>query len=469
MRYISTRGQRPALHFEDAVMMGLAPDGGLYVPESWPQWSPDALRSLRGCSFQEVAVRVLAPFVTPSLSEAELRTLVDRAYASFDHPDIAPVSQLGDVWLLELFHGPTLAFKDVALQLLGQLFDHFLARRGSHATVLGATSGDTGSAAIAGCRGRSNLDIVILHPHGRTSAVQRRQMTTVADANVHNFALEGTFDDCQAIVKQLFNEPETRARHNLCAVNSINTARVLAQMVYYFTVAVRLGAPETQVQFCVPTGNFGDVLAGHWARKMGVPMAPLVIATNSNDILARTLETGAYRVAASGGAAGADAVRPTLSPSMDILVSSNFERLLFELYDNDPAALRARMAALAAGGFELGAAPLARLRAGFVAGRTDDAQTLACIGRTYREHGVLVDPHTAVALDVAARLGPQPHPVVVLATAHPAKFPDAVAEATGVTPPLPGFLADLFDRPERFEVLPAEADAVRAALADTST
>ena len=465
MRYISTRGQSPALNFEDAVMMGLAPDGGLYVPKRWPQWTHEDLRSLRGCSFQEVAVRVLTPFVTPSLTVDELTELVDRAYSTFDHSDIAPLRKLGDHWLLELFHGPTLAFKDVALQLLGQLFDHFLARRGTHATVLGATSGDTGSAAIAGCLGQAHLDIVILHPHGRTSDVQRKQMTTVADANVRNLAVEGTFDDCQAIVKALFSEPDTRERFNLCAVNSINTARVLAQMVYYFTTAVALGAPDELVRFCVPTGNFGDVLAGHWARKMGLPMAPLVIATNENDILARTLTTGFYRMATE--VEGASAVQPTLSPSMDILVSSNFERLLFELYDHNPKALCARMNELKSGGFELSPKAVTGLRAGFTAGRTDDAQTLKRIESTWQAHQVLIDPHTAVALDVAARMGDASADMVsvVLATAHAAKFPAAVEQATDEHPKLPEHLADLFEREERFDVVAATTDAVRTALA----
>ena len=465
MQYVSTRGEGQPIDFEAAVLAGLAPDGGLYVPTHFPQLDAATLRELRGLPYAEVATRVLAPFVTPSLAKGELRELCEAAYAGFDHPDVAPLRALGaaaggaPLHLLELFHGPTLAFKDLALQLLGHLFARFLARRGGHATVLGATSGDTGSAAIAGCRGLPGLDIVILHPHERTSAVQRRQMTTILDANVHNFAVRGSFDDCQAMVKTLFRDPAARARFGLTAVNSINTARVLAQIVYYVTAAVALGAPEQRVRFCVPTGNFGDVLAGHWARRMGLPVAELVVATNSNDILARLLETGRY---------GKGGVAPTLSPSMDIQVSSNFERLLFELHGDDAAAVRADMASLDAGGFDLSAAALAQLRAGFSADRTDDAGTLARIATAHRERGVLIDPHTAVALDVAERHcaadGPDAAPMVVLATAHPAKFPAAVAEATGIAAALPPALADLMERPERYDVIDADAAGLAARM-----
>lgn len=458
MQYISTRGQCPPVDFETAVMQGLAPDGGLYIPAEFPVLSRQTLAELRGAPFADVAWRVLLPFVTPSLSESELRAIVDRAWGAFEHADVVPLRKVGDRWLLELFWGPTLAFKDVALQLLGLFFDHFLARQGRRATVLGATSGDTGSAAIAGCRGREQLQIVILHPYERTSEVQRRQMTTVADANVHNLAVRGTFDDCQAIVKALFSEPDMRTRHGLSAVNSINTARVLAQVVYYVTATVALGGAEPDgesISFCVPTGNFGDILAGHWARRIGVPIATLVVATNTNDILARALQTGRYSM---------DGVVPTLSPSMDIQVSSNFERLLFELADNDAAVVREQMRALRDdGGFGLSEVAQQRLRAGFMAGRTDDAQTIERIRLTAQKYGVIVDPHTAVALDVAERLPTSPK-MVVLATAHPAKFPDAVRQATGNAPPLPPALADLMTRPERFEIVPATVEAVREVL-----
>ncbi len=456
MQYVSTRGQVPPCTFEEAVMTGLAPDGGLYVPAHFPTLTAEQLRSFRGKPFAEVAAAVLAPFVAPSLSPDELRALTDKAWARFDAPDVTPLVQLGERrWLLELWHGPTLAFKDVALQLLGLLFDHFLARQGRHAMVLGATSGDTGSAAIAGCRGRDQLDIVILHPHGRTSDVQRRQMTTVPDANVHNVAVEGTFDDCQALVKTLFRDAGARERYGLCAVNSINTARVLAQVVYYVTAAVALGAPERPVSFCVPTGNFGDVLAGHWARRMGVPIPTLVVATNTNDILARTLATGRYTT---------DGVVPTLSPSMDIQVSSNFERLLYELAGDDAAAVRAHMQALSEdGGFTLSAAERAALARGFAAGRADDAETLACIARTASEAGRVVDPHTAVALSVAEERD-DPEALVVLSTAHPAKFPDAVRRATGTAPPEVARLTAMASLPERYEVIPATEAAVRATM-----
>jgi len=452
MQYISTRGQCPAVDFETAVMNGLAPDGGLYVPARFPTLPQGTLAGLRGKPFAEVAWHVLRPFVQPSLDDDELRGICDRAWRHFDHPNVAPMRRIGERWLLELFHGPTLAFKDVALQLLGLLFDHFLARQGRRATVLGATSGDTGSAAIAGCRGRDQLQIVILHPYKRTSAVQRRQMTTVADANVHNLAVRGTFDDCQAIVKALFREPDTRTRHGLSAVNSINTARVLAQIVYYVAAAAELGGP---LSFCVPTGNFGDILAGHWARRMGVPIRTLIVATNTNDILARVLHDGEYRV---------DGVVPTLSPSMDIQVSSNFERLLFELADNDGATVREQMRALQQdGGFRLSDEAVAKLRAGFAAGSADDAMTIARIRKTAREFGVVVDPHGAVAVDVADAFPTEP-PMVVLATAHPAKFPAAVKEATGEHPALPPHLSDLMQRPERYEVVDNSVDAVRDVL-----
>lgn len=494
MRYRSTRQSGVAdgtsVDFETAVLNGLAPDGGLYVPMAFPRLSDAALRGLRGQPFAAVAVEVLRPFVAPSLDEAALRGFCDAAWSTFDDADVAPLRRLegfdggstamsgvgaaDEVYLLELFHGPTLAFKDVALQLLGHLFTAFLGRRGKRATILGATSGDTGSAAIAGCGGRDGIEIVILHPFERTSAIQRRQMTTRLDDNVHNLAVRGTFDDCQAIVKTLFNDEQARRRFDLAAVNSINIARVLAQIVYYVSAAVALGAPDRALRFCVPTGNFGDVLAGHWARRLGVPIDRLIVATNSNDILARTLSTGRYQ---------RGAVQPTLSPSMDIGVSSNFERLLFEVWGDDAAHVRAAMAELdASGGFAVGDDALQRLRAGFAAARCDDAQTSARIAQTYREHGLLVDPHSAVALDVAARwlaqqrvlaadrgpraqqLGDTP-PMVVLSTAHAAKFPDAVYAATGATPALPAALADLASRPERYTVVDNDVAAVRAYLA----
>lgn len=457
MRYISTRGQCPAVEFETAVMTGLAPDGGLYVPERFPTLDPQTLADLRGAPFEQVAFAVLRPFVAGSLSDAELRALVDDAWSAFRLPEVTHLRRLDGVWLLELFHGPTFAFKDVALQLLGRLFDLFLARRERRATVLGATSGDTGSAAISGCRGRDQLNIVILHPHGRTSEIQRRQMTTVADANVTNLAVRGDFDDCQRIVKALFRDADCRQRYGLSAVNSINIARVLAQVVYYVQAALALTeTPDARVDFSVPTGNFGDILAGHWARRMGAPVGRLIIATNHNDILARTLQTGRYET---------HTVAQSLSPSMDIQVSSNFERLLFELADDDAETVRGQMAALAdAGSFALSGAALERLRAGFGAGRCDDAQTLAEIRRSFDATGETLDPHTAVGRAVA-RQHLSEAPMVVLATAHPAKFPSAVSEATGRPTDTPETLQRVMTLPERYEVIDATEQAVRDVLA----
>jgi threonine synthase len=450
VRYLSTRGLPAALDFEGVVLEGLAPDGGLYLPERWPALPP--LDALRGLPYAEVAARVLTPFVGDAVAPEALLAMCRASYAGFAHPEVVPLRQLGDdLWLAELFHGPTLAFKDLALQLLGRLFDHALRRRGERVTVIGATSGDTGSAAIEGCRGRDMLEVFILHPLGRTSEIQRRQMTTVLDDNVHNVAVEGTFDDAQAIVKGLFNDPAARRDLRLVAVNSISWARVAAQIVYYVTSALAVGAPE--VDFVVPTGNFGDVLAGWCAARMGLGVGRLVVATNTNDILARTLTTGVYSVTG---------VVPTLSPSMDIQVSSNFERVLFEETGRDVARVAGWMDELRrTGRFQLDATTLARLRARFDAAAVSDAETLATIRAAWERHGLLLDPHTAVGLAAAARTR-RGAPQVVLATAHAAKFPDAVRAATGQTPPLPPHLADLMTRPERYDVLSAELGAVEA-------
>ncbi|HAN30068.1 MAG TPA: threonine synthase [Myxococcales bacterium] len=461
MRYISSRGQCPAVDFETAVMTGLAPDGGLYIPSTFPRLTEGDLKRLQDASFVEVAATVLKPFVTPSLDEQELEAMLDKAWESFRLDTVTYLRPLQDAWLLELFHGPTFAFKDVALQLLGHIFDHFLAKRQRSATVLGATSGDTGSAAIAGCRGRKQLRIVILHPHERTSLIQRRQMTTITDANVTNLALRGDFDDCQAIVKELFGDPVARNEYGLTAVNSINIARVLAQMVYYVQSSVQLWKRFGQaIDFCVPTGNFGDILAGHWARVMGAPIGRLVIATNQNDILSRLFEQGRYET---------DEVSQSLSPSMDIQVSSNFERLLYELGQGDPHWVRTQMTALYKnGGFSLGEAATDKLRRGFAAGRCDDTQTLAEIKKTFVNDGVTLDPHTAVARAVA-RNHQTTAPMVILATAHPAKFPGAVQKATGQPPTTPQALKQVLDGEERFEVIEANAQAVRAVLQGLST
>ena len=463
MRYISTRGKAPPLAFDDVLLTGLARDGGLYVPESWPQLTVEDLRALRGLPYAEVAVRVIAPFVLGgAVSEADLRRLATEAYAGFDHRAVTPLVQLDQrLWLLELFHGPTLAFKDCAMQLLGRLFDHVLTRRGTRVTIVGATSGDTGSAAIEACRDRAAVDIFILHPRGRVSEVQRRQMTTVASANVHNIAIEGSFDDCQDLVKAMFNDIAFRDALNLSAVNSINWARIAAQIVYYVAAAVALGAPDRAVAFSVPTGNFGNVYAAHAARAMGLPIARLVVGSNRNDILDRFFKTGQMCI---------EPVVPTLSPAMDIQISSNFERLLFELFDRDGGAIdRAMRGFRAQGAFAVSEAQLATACRVFASHRLDDDGTRAVIAGTWRETGLLVDPHTAVGLAAArahlADLDPA-MPVVTLGCAHPAKFPEAVHQATGIHPALPARLADLMDREERMTVLPNDLAAVQAFVRD---
>ncbi|QFR31633.1 threonine synthase [Ancylobacter sp. TS-1] len=459
MRYISTRGEAPVLAFSDALLAGLARDGGLYVPEAFPALAPPEIACLAGHSYAEVAGRVIAPFVDSVFTPAVLKPMLEEAYASFRHPATTPLVQIApNRFVLELFHGPTLAFKDVAMQLLGRMMDHVLVERDQRATIVGATSGDTGSAAIEAFRGRARTDVFILYPAGRVSEVQRRQMTTVADANVHAIAIEGTFDDCQAHVKALFNNHGFRDRLQLAGVNSINWARIVAQVVYYFVAGVALGAPHRPVSFVVPTGNFGDVLAGYVAKRMGLPVDRLVIATNVNDILARTLATGRYEVTG---------VEPSSSPSMDIQVSSNFERVLFEALERDAGALRGLMASLGqSGAFSPPNSALEAIRADFDAGRTDEAQTAQTIARVRAETGYLLDPHTAVAVSVAERVKHDPRvPQVVLATAHPAKFPDAVERACGERPALPPHLADLLERPERTPTLPNDIAAIEAYIA----
>jgi threonine synthase len=455
LRYVSTRGGVAPCGFEEALFAGLAGDGGLYLPERWPRLERDELAALQGASYQEVAARVLAPFVGDDLGDAELRALIARAYAAFDHVAIAPLRQLGpNEWLLELFHGQTLAFKDIALQLLGLLFEHFLVRRKRPITIVGATSGDTGSAAIKACAGRAYMRIVILHPHGRISEVQRRQMTTVAAANVHNVAIEGTFDDCQALVKALFKDPAFRSRLHLAAINSINWGRIMAQAVYYVTAALALGGPWRKVSFAVPTGNFGDVYAGYVAQRMGLPIAQLIVATNRNDILARFFADGVYR---------AGEVAPTMSPSMDIQVASNFERLLYDLCRDNAAEVARLLAEFAARrSLRVPDDALGRARELFDAARVDEDATAATMAEVLRATGQLVDPHTAVGIHAgrACRLDPKT-PMIALATAHPAKFPDGVARATGIRPQLPERLADLLERPERYAVLPNDLAAVQ--------
>ncbi|PWB66176.1 MAG: threonine synthase [Bradyrhizobiaceae bacterium] len=454
MRYVSTRGEAPQLGFVDATLAGLARDGGLYVPESWPTLSEEQIAAFAGRPYAEVAVEVLAPFVGGAITGHDLSRMAREAYDGFRHPAVAPLVQLApSTFVLELFHGPTLAFKDLAMQLLARLMDHALALRGERATIVGATSGDTGGAAVEAFRGRSQVDVVVLYPHGRISEVQRRMMTTPGDANVHAVAVEGTFDDCQAIVKGLFNNLTFRDRVRLSGVNSINWARIVAQVVYYFTAAVALGAPRRKVAFTVPTGNFGDVFAGYVATRMGLPVERLGIATNVNDILARTLESGHYELR--------DVVA-TDSPSMDIQVSSNFERLLFDACRRDARAVRAMMASLAQSRrFSIPSEALAEIRARFTADRAGREETAATIRTVRKETGYLLDPHTAVGLAVAEK---EPRdravPMIVLATAHPAKFPDAVRAACGVTPELPDWLSDLARREERVTRLPADQGAV---------
>ena len=455
MEYLSTRGGAPAPGFEDVLLSGLARDGGLFVPAHWPSVPGADIRALATLDYAEVAARIIRPFIeTDLLDDAALARLTRETYAGFAAPDVAPLRQLDDdTWLLELFHGPTLAFKDFALQLLGRLFEHVLARRGARITIVGATSGDTGSAAIEACRGRSNLDIFMLHPEGRVSEVQRRQMTTVVADNVFNLAIGGTFDDCQDLVKALFADHALRDALGLSAVNSINWARVMGQTAYYFSAAARLGAPDEAVTFVVPTGNFGNVYAGYVARQMGLPIDRLVVASNRNDILYRFLANGDMSIAG---------VEPSLSPSMDIQVSSNFERLMFDLMDRDGAAVAAAMRAFRDGGTLPGAAALREgARALFEGQRVDDAETLGVIRDVHAETGILLDPHTAVGVGAARKTTRDGHKRVVLATAHPAKFPDAVEEATGVRPELPPHLSDLLSRPETAASIDNDVDAVR--------
>ena len=454
MQYVSTRGAAPILGFEDVLLAGLARDGGLYVPQHWPQLSADDIRAMDGAPYHDVAFTVIRPFIDDdAIGDAELRGLLAETYAVFDHPAVTPLRQMDSAtWLLELFHGPTLAFKDIALQLLGRLFERILAKRGESVTIVGATSGDTGSAAIEACRNRDNIDIFILHPSGRVSEVQRRQMTTVDASNVHNIAIEGTFDDCQDLVKAMFNDAAFRDDLNLSAVNSINWARIVAQTVYYFAAGAALGAPDREMTFVVPTGNFGNVYAGYVAHRMGLPVKRFLVASNRNDILTRFFESGDMSMAP---------VVPSLSPSMDIQVSSNFERLLFDLLDRHGSALAEAMTDFRASGSLTAGGNLHVLaRHLFTGRRRDDAQTLATIRAVHETLGLLIDPHTAVGLGAAAEADGAGK-TIVLATAHPAKFPDAVEKATGVRPALPPRLADLFDRPERMSTLPNELAGVQ--------
>ena len=456
MQYISTRGRAPALAFEDTMLTGLARDGGLYVPETLPALSHDEIAALAGLPYEEVAFRVVRPFLGGAFDDPTLRRLIASAYEGFGHAARAPLVQLGPGhFLLELFHGPTLAFKDFAMQLIGQFFQEVLGRRGDRVTIVGATSGDTGSAAIEAFRGLPNVDVFILFPAGRISEVQRRQMTTPVEENVHAIALDGDFDDCQAAVKGMFADDAFRDEVGLAAVNSINWARVLAQTVYYFTSAVALGAPHRRASFAVPTGNFGDVYAGLVAKRMGLTIDRLVVATNTNDILHRTL---------TGGAHAKEGVVATISPSMDIQVSSNFERALFDVYDRDGSAIAALMDDLKRGGFDLSQGALGRLRDDFDSGRADEDETRETIATIARTTGQTICPHTAVGVKVAEENLDPVVPMVTLATAHPAKFPDAVEAATGRRPPLPERMSDIFDRQERMTEVPNDLAAVASLI-----
>jgi threonine synthase len=457
VNYLSTRGEAPVLSFTDALLAGLARDGGLYVPQSYPQLTQAEIAGFAGLSYAEVAESVIGPFTGGEIDTHDFSQMVHEAYGTFRHCAVAPLTQIGDnLFILELFHGPTLAFKDVAMQLLGRMMDHVLKKQGKRATIVGATSGDTGAAAIEAFRGLEQVDVFIMYPHGRVSDVQRRQMTTVEGDNIHTIALEGTFDDCQAILKGLFNNHAFRDGIGLSGVNSINWARVVAQIVYYFTSAVVLGAPHRKVSFAVPTGNFGDILAGYAAKRMGLPIERLVIATNENDILARTLNDGIYEVRG---------VHATQSPSMDIQVSSNFERLIFDACGRDAALVRNLMASLnQSGRFELPVAVLGKITQEFDAYRTGETGTEKEMARVWRECGVLIDPHTAVGVHAARKAAHHDRatPMVVLSTAHPAKFGAAVEKATGQKPVLPSHLSGLMDRQERFTILANDQAKIEA-------
>lgn len=459
MKYVSTRGQAPVLSFEEVLLAGLATDGGLYVPETYPQFSAEEIASWSGLSYVDIAIKVISPFVDGDIPQAELEEIIKDTYATFRHPAVTPLTQLGsNEWVLELFHGPTLAFKDVALQLLGRLLDSVLAKRNQRVVIMGATSGDTGSAAIEGCRRCENVDIFILHPHQRVSDVQRRQMTTVLADNIHNIAVEGNFDDCQQMVKDSFADQSFLNGKHLAAVNSINWARIMAQVVYYFYAALQLGAPARAMQFSVPTGNFGDIFAGYVAKRMGLPIERLIIATNKNDILHRFM---------SGNKMEKHELAHTLSPSMDIMISSNFERMLFELHDRDGAAIAKLMDDFKAGPVSIDAARFERARELFASLAVDDDATCQTIADVLAESGYLLDPHSAIGVAAAraCRL-PGTSPVITLATAHPAKFPEAVRKAGyGEDPALPAHMADLFEREERVTVLPKDLKAVQAFMA----
>lgn len=460
MRYISTRGQAPALNFEDVLLAGLASDGGLYVPENLPRFTQEEIASWAGLAYHELAFKVMRPFVTGSIPDADFKKILEDTYGVFAHSAVAPLRQLGsNEWVLELFHGPTLAFKDFALQLLGRLLDYVLAKRNERVVIMGATSGDTGSAAIEGCKACENVDIFIMHPHNRVSEVQRRQMTTIFGDNIHNIAIEGNFDDCQEMVKDSFADQGFLKGTRLVAVNSINWARIMAQIVYYFHAALQLGGPARSIAFSVPTGNFGDIFAGYLARNMGLPISQLIVATNRNDILHRFM---------SGNQYAKDTLHPTLSPSMDIMVSSNFERLLFDLHGRNGAAVAELMASFKqSGAFSVADDRWTEARKLFDSLAVNDAETCTTIAQVYAECGELLDPHTAIGVKAARECRRSlATPMVILGTAHPVKFPEAVEKAgIDAVPALPPHLADLFQRDERCTVLANDLKGVQAFVA----
>lgn len=456
MKYISTRGTAPILNFEGVLLTGLASDGGLYVPETLPVFTPIEISAMAGLSYPELAQRIITPFIGDAIPASDLEKILQETYATFRHKAIAPLNQIGNQeWVLELFHGPTLAFKDFALQLLGRLLDYVLSKRNQNVTIVGATSGDTGSAAIEGCRSCKHVDIFILHPHNRVSEVQRRQMTTAIAPNIHNIALEGNFDDCQAMVKAMFADQSfLQGKTSLVAVNSINWARIMAQIVYYFYAALHLGAPAKAVAFSVPTGNFGDIFAGYLAYKMGLPISQLIIATNKNDILHRFLSNNQYDRAT---------LSHSLSPSMDIQVSSNFERLLFDLYDRNGKAVATLLDKFSATGkLSIDAPRLTQARKLFSSYSVDDTATCQTIAEIYRDTGMVLDPHTAIGVKAARECRSfYNQAIVTLATAHPAKFADAILKAGLTTPELPAHMADLMQKEERYEVLPNDLNKVQ--------
>ncbi|MBO4644814.1 MAG: threonine synthase [Alphaproteobacteria bacterium] len=454
MKYISTRGKSPAIDFEDVLLAGLAPDGGLYVPENYPQFSREQMRKMRSLSYSELAAEIMAPFTEGYLSKSDLAEMAKEAYGNLSHSAVAPLKQIGDgLWVMELFYGPTLAFKDYALQIVGRMFDTVLKRSNKHITILGATSGDTGSAAIEACKGCPNLDVFILHPHNRVSEVQRRQMTTTRASNIYNIALEGTFDDCQAIVKALFADEVFREKQCLSAVNSINWARIMAQVVYYFHAALALGAPDREVSFAVPTGNFGNIFAGYVAKRMGLSVRKLVLGSNENDILPRFLKTGVMEKRE---------VKPSISPSMDIQVSSNFERLLFDVFDRNAAEVSRLMEKFKYERIYSVKPEILNRIQNIISGTScSDNETKDQIRKVYTATNEIVDPHSAIGFAAAEKFYEKEAPTVVLSTAHPSKFPIAVREAIGITPALPSKLSDLMTRRENFTVLPNTPDAIK--------